>query len=765
MLLEFTKTTLGSDNNVFKYLEHDQPLNGIKTTLITTVAGGVIANDPTATISGITITYPNDIQIPTSFSDKSKDDFVGASYWISDKPANNFEELQGFSRYRLTNEIFKTSGSIFPDSNHNGSIEETFTPLKMLSNSNGLSSRTNIAVNPKLYSENSIIFVDVYTPYTTKDGYPTKSVNGISKYKLIQTIPDYKEWLNTNLVLIEKNAITNALNTGLDIILLPFDTSKITNGKVGEKYFVTLRYLNQAAFTPKIHEDVRLRNNRFRGLNFGNSPVIDSGNFFNDVDKKPPVVLGFGTVSGQTSPLSNEFVYGASFSDPYSGETTGTTYQANVLGAISNGNSYISFIAIGLESELKTKNPSQMDVRSYINKDVLGTKELPKAYTILDKTITSEQIYKPEPKKYSNNKKTKVSGWVDPLKSINIRSDYGNRVRNGRLEFHEGIDLRALTPLPVFAVLNGKVVAAGEYNPGGYARVVVLAHQDKGISTMYAHLSKTQVSDGSSVTAGDMIGLTGEAGSAAGQPHLHFEVRNGIATSYSSFMGLPHIDPETYLSYNSASPDVKTVTPAETEANKIEIKNYLKDKGFSKIEVAAVLGNIHKETGGTFNPYTTNKEDENGYPSLGLIQWNTRYIGGGTKDTEQAFKIIGLTVAAQMIYMTEGAWKNNTDRFRDAYKNKLLTIDTSGAKVTKRGKEGDKVANLKPEELNAYLAAFLFADIVEVCYGCNEGDNLSEQFKNYHIGAKAERFEVWERSETAVDYLKQMNNSSDKLKW
>jgi murein DD-endopeptidase MepM/ murein hydrolase activator NlpD len=491
-----------------------------------------------------------------------------------------------------------------------------------------------------------------------------------------------------------------------------------------------------------------------------------------DNNDSVPVVLGFGTATGttQSQNTNGKLKYLTTYGDPFipTGELSGSTqYQADVLGAISNGNSYISFIAIGLEDQIKSKIVLERTVRSYINKDVLGTKEFPKAYTILDKDITSKEIYIPPTKKLSNGKKTKVSGWVDPLKSITIGSGYGNRVLNGEPDFHRGIDLSTPVGTPVFSVLPGKVVYVGDST--GYGQVVIISHQDKGISTLYGHVSSINTSAGATVSAGDIIAKSGNIGKSTG-PHLHLEIRKVVATNKDSYFAINKDgdeDPESYLSFNSASPDVKTVTPAETEANKIEIKNYLKGKGFSKIEVAAVLGNIHKETGGTFNPYSTNPKDENGFASLGLIQWNAKYIGGGIKDTEEAFKIIGLTVAAQMIYMTEGAWKNNTDRFRDAYKNKLSTIDTSGAKVTKRGKEGDKVANLKPEELNAYLAAFLFANIVEVCAGCNDkkGDNLSEQFKNYHIGAKAEQFEVWVRSETAVDYLKQMNNSSDKLKW
>jgi murein DD-endopeptidase MepM/ murein hydrolase activator NlpD len=755
ILSDFAKTTTGADKNVFKFLEHDQTLKGIKTTLITTKDGGVIADDPTATVTGVTITYPSNIEMP---SDTSKDDFIGSSYWVSDKPANNFIELQGFSRYYLTNKVFNTSGSIFPNNNHNGSIEETFTALQKLPNAGGLSPIWDIYVNPKLYTENGdTIFVDVYTPYTTPDGYPTKIVDGMSSYKLIETISDYKSWLNTNLTQNDRLNIINAYNNNNDVVSLPFDTSKITKGKVGEKYFVVLRY-GKAPYVPKIHLDARLRYNRSVGFgNSGNSPILNSSNFFANVDTKPPVVLGFGILTGQTSPLSGEFIYGASYSDPYipMGEPTGSTqYQADVLGAISDGKSYVSFIAIGLEDQIKAKKVPERSVRGYISKDVLGTKEKPKDWTILYKDIKSDMIYIPPIKKSSNGNKTKVSGWVDPLKSITITSDYGNRILDGKPDFHRGIDLKASIGTPVFSVLPGKVVYAGDST--GYGQVVIIAHQDNSISTLYGHVSEILTSAGTTVKAGDIIAKSGNLGKSTG-PHLHFEIRKVVATDKTSYFDIKKDgdeDPESYLSFKGASPDVKTVTKPEIEANILEIKQKLKTAGWDKYEVAAALGNIEQESG--FNPYASGKDANiKTTKNIGLIQWNGKTIDD-----------VGRTVDAQMNYLLEGGWKRNTDRFRKAYINKLSTIDTTVAIVKKKGKEGNKVQGLTPEQLKAYVSAYIFADIVEVCAGCNEGAEAStEGFKNYHTSKNAEIYNNWERSEQAVKYLNRMNDTNDKLKW
>ncbi len=739
ILLEFSQKPLAE---VATYLAQDQPLKGVKTTLITSQTDGIVGDDATLP----KVTFPKDIEIPSNYSEQSKNDFLGASYWVSGKVKNNFQELQGFSTYNLTNIVFKTTGSMFPDGNHNGSIEETFSTVQIQPNSGGLSSIWSINVNPKLYVENGdIIFVDVYTPYTTPDGYPTKIVNGISRYKLIQVIPDYKAWLNTNLTQNDKTRITNAYNAGNDIVLLPFDTSKITNGKVGEKYFVVLRY-GKAPFIPKIHEDARLKYNRsVIGVTSGNSPILNSNNFFANVDKKPPVVLGFGTVSGQTSPLSGEFIYNASYSDPYLPAGRGTdetTYQADVLGAISDGKSYVSFIAISTEDQLKSTEAKDRTIKSYINSSVRGTKEAPQDWTVLDKDITSDQIYVPPAKRFVDGTKRKISSWVDPLAKIVPTSGFGNRTApaTGASEFHQGIDLDAAVGTTVYSVLNGNVVFAGDKESSGFGKLVIIAHREHNISTLYGHISEPKTTQGANVKAGDVIAKSGKEGIGTG-PHLHFEVRTGIATDYSSYFGLTAIDPKPYLVFGGSSPDKKTIGSAETEANKVEIKNYLKDRGWSKIEVAAALGNIHKETGGTFNPLIESGADViNGKNNVGLIQWNNK-----------TFDTVGSTVTAQLNYLLEGGWKRNTDNFRAQLKTEIPTIkyDLSVA--------GSNVTGLSSDELQAYVAAYIFAWKVEVCYGCNVG------WDKYHI--KDRGILPAGRSTFAVDYFKRMNTSSDNLKW
>lgn len=91
---------------------------------------------------------------------------------------------------------------------------------------------------------------------------------------------------------------------------------------------------------------------------------------------------------------------------------------------------------------------------------------------------------------------------------------------------HTGIDFSAPTGTPVYATGDG-VVLESEGSGNGYGLAVKVNH-GFGFETLYAHLSKINVSTGQKVKRGDVIGLVGSTGLAQA-PHLHYEVhKNGI---------------------------------------------------------------------------------------------------------------------------------------------------------------------------------------------------------------------------------------------
>ena len=104
-----------------------------------------------------------------------------------------------------------------------------------------------------------------------------------------------------------------------------------------------------------------------------------------------------------------------------------------------------------------------------------------------------------------------------------LRPIVGGRKTQG-IHGNNGIDLAAPTGTSILASADGKIIVsrAGGYN-GGYGIYVVISHAN-GTQTLYAHMSKNNVSAGQNVTQGQVIGAVGSTGKSTG-PHVHFEIR------------------------------------------------------------------------------------------------------------------------------------------------------------------------------------------------------------------------------------------------
>jgi murein DD-endopeptidase MepM/ murein hydrolase activator NlpD len=109
-----------------------------------------------------------------------------------------------------------------------------------------------------------------------------------------------------------------------------------------------------------------------------------------------------------------------------------------------------------------------------------------------------------------------AAGLVWPV-SGPVVSPFGYRW--GRL--HAGIDIAVGYGTPIHAAAAGTVVLAGWVS--GYGNYTCIDHGG-GLATCYAHQSSYAVSQGASVSQGQVIGYVGCTGHCFG-PHLHFEVR------------------------------------------------------------------------------------------------------------------------------------------------------------------------------------------------------------------------------------------------
>lgn len=128
--------------------------------------------------------------------------------------------------------------------------------------------------------------------------------------------------------------------------------------------------------------------------------------------------------------------------------------------------------------------------------------------------------------------KNAVFDW--PLDSNQIRrglnaNTFGMVRHNpdGTSRAHQGWDLFAPSGKPVHAVADGTVVFAGTC--GDFGSLIVIGHPGTGIYSAYAHLSRIDRKQGSTVRLGEQIALSGCTGNAAGMTgpdqHLHFEFR------------------------------------------------------------------------------------------------------------------------------------------------------------------------------------------------------------------------------------------------
>lgn len=109
-----------------------------------------------------------------------------------------------------------------------------------------------------------------------------------------------------------------------------------------------------------------------------------------------------------------------------------------------------------------------------------------------------------------------------------ISSYFGYRPNpfTGIRQFHNGIDIVGPLDLAVKASMDGRVAETGYSSVFG--NFVILTHPE-GYQTLYAHLNKISVRQGTSVSQGSTVGLLGSTGYSTG-PHVHFGVfKNGKA--------------------------------------------------------------------------------------------------------------------------------------------------------------------------------------------------------------------------------------------
>lgn len=119
-----------------------------------------------------------------------------------------------------------------------------------------------------------------------------------------------------------------------------------------------------------------------------------------------------------------------------------------------------------------------------------------------------------------------------------ISTYYGWDVLNGEKRWHNGVDIAAAEGTSIMAAESGKVVWARKSDSAGN---YIIIYHGNGIYTEYMHCSGFAISEGQTVSRGQVIGYVGNTGYSFGA-HLHFGVATGFPPNDSN-----RINPAPYL--------------------------------------------------------------------------------------------------------------------------------------------------------------------------------------------------------------------------
>lgn len=197
-----------------------------------------------------------------------------------------------------------------------------------------------------------------------------------------------------------------------------------------------------------------------------------------------------------------------------------------------------------------------------------------------------------------------------------ISDDSGSGIWSSTGNIHKGTDYNAKVGTPVRATLDG--VVSNQILSSDYGQALVIDHPI-GYSTIYAHLKSKDVSPGTRVKAGDVIGKSGQSGNTTG-PSLHYEVQKGRNNP---------VDPSELMRYGALEPisnsslaqvkqpsSIPTGVPTGSyNASAAEMKKWLMSQGLSESGAFGVVANLVAES----NLRTGALGD--GGTSYGIAQW------------------------------------------------------------------------------------------------------------------------------------------------
>lgn len=177
----------------------------------------------------------------------------------------------------------------------------------------------------------------------------------------------------------------------------------------------------------------------------------------------------------------------------------------------------------------------------------------------------------------------------DPV-STYILKDYNPGTNEGIDigSFEDNVNIIAVKTGVVSKVVNTCALGNKSCN-SGYGNMIVISHSD-GTSTIYSYLNSVNVSEGQSVSQGEIIGVMGNTGDTR-EKALHFEIKVSSGA---------RVNPNTYVSIQNPRPKTTSVGTVLGGTNQQTICLTLKESGASDSGIAGIMANIATESG--FNP-------------------------------------------------------------------------------------------------------------------------------------------------------------------
>ena len=155
--------------------------------------------------------------------------------------------------------------------------------------------------------------------------------------------------------------------------------------------------------------------------------------------------------------------------------------------------------------------------------------------------------------------------------------------------YHSGIDFAVSEGTPVYSTCDGEVVDVKSLTTS-YGKHIKIKAKVNGVTVYmrYCHLSSFAISVDEKVSAGQLIGYSGNTGNSTG-PHLHYEVRNAN-DSYGS-LSSPTLDPSNYLPGTNLTFETNSNSNNEDKVEYNGSASYMSGKYYKQLCDVSLTGN------------------------------------------------------------------------------------------------------------------------------------------------------------------------------